>query len=78
MDIPDQLLTIYTAEIQERDGDYVVEVPKRELELGEIHERRTYRTGLIGQSKQVVAVKLNPVIHPLLRRAKNVLSKSSP
>ncbi len=50
MDIPDQLLTIYTAEIQERDGDYVVEVPKRELELGEIHERRTYRTGFIGQS----------------------------
>ena len=51
MEIPNQLLTLYTAEIEEQDGSYVVEVPKREVEVGEIHERRTYRTGLIGQSE---------------------------
>jgi len=35
MEIPDQLLTVYSAEIEEHDGRYVVEVPKREVEVGE-------------------------------------------
>lgn len=51
MEIPNQLLTVYTAEIEEQGGSYVVEVPKREVEVGRIHKRRTYRTGLVGQSK---------------------------
>lgn len=51
MEIPDQLLTVYTAEIEEQDGSYVVEVPKREVEVGEIYERRPYRTGLLGRSE---------------------------
>jgi len=51
MEIPDQLLTVYSAEIEEHDGRYVVEVPKREVEVGGISEGRTYRTGLIGRSE---------------------------
>jgi len=51
MEIPDQLLTVYTAKLEEQGGSYVVEVPKREVEVGEINEDRTYRTGLVGQSK---------------------------
>ncbi|WP_096396386.1 TRAM domain-containing protein [Halorubrum trapanicum] len=51
MEIPDQLFTVYTAEIEEQDGSYVVEVPKREVEVGEIHKGRTYRIGLVGHSK---------------------------
>lgn len=51
MEIPEQLLTVYTAGIEEQDGSYVVEVPKREVEVGKIREGRTYRTGLLGSSE---------------------------
>ncbi len=50
MEIPEQLLTFYTAVIEEQNRGYVVEVPKREVEVGALHERRTYRIGLESQS----------------------------
>ena len=60
MEIRDQLLTLYTAEIEEQDGSYVVEVPERELEVGDIHERGTYRIALIGQSEEAADDQANP------------------
>lgn len=51
MEIPHELMTVFTAEVVEQDGSYVVEVPKREIELGAITERETYRIGLIGPSE---------------------------
>ena len=64
MEIRDQLLTLYTAEIEEQDGSYVVEVPKRELEVGDIHERGTYRIALIGQSEGAADDQANPSDSP--------------
>ncbi len=51
MEIPDQLHTIYTAEIEEQDESYVVEVPNHEVELGDLHQGRSYRIALLGQSE---------------------------
>lgn len=49
MELPDQLLTLYSAAIEEQDGRYVVEVPERELDIGKVHEHASYRVALIGQ-----------------------------
>ena len=47
MEISNELLCLFSAEVS-ADGDhYVVEVPKREVETGSLGEDRTYRVALI-------------------------------
>jgi predicted RNA-binding protein with TRAM domain len=47
MNISDQLHCLFSAEIEEQEGSYVIEVPKRELELGTLDEAETYRVALL-------------------------------
>ena len=47
MEVSEQLLCLYSAEIDERDGSYIIEVPKREITLGEIDPDGVYRVGLV-------------------------------
>ncbi|MFD1588247.1 TRAM domain-containing protein [Halorientalis brevis] len=47
MEIPDQLRCLFTATLEERDGSYVVEVPKQELRRGDIHQGETYRVAVL-------------------------------
>lgn len=47
MKVSDQLLCLFSGRIEERDGSYVVEVPERELELGDVDDGRTYRVALV-------------------------------
>lgn len=49
MEIPEQLLCLFSAQVEQRDGSYVVEIPKRELELGSIGDGETYRVGVLSQ-----------------------------
>lgn len=47
MEISEQLRCLFSGQIEERGGSYVVEVPKRELQLGEIRENDTYRVAIL-------------------------------
>ncbi|MDY6775989.1 MAG: TRAM domain-containing protein [Halobacteria archaeon] len=44
--IPEDLLCLFNSRVEERDGSYVIEVPKTEIEFGEIEERGSYRFGV--------------------------------
>jgi predicted RNA-binding protein with TRAM domain len=47
MEIPDQLQTLFSGQIDEQDGTYVVEVPEREIEIGDLQHGRTYRVAML-------------------------------
>lgn len=47
MEISDDLRCLFSAQIEERDGSYVVEVPKQELQLGDIEADCTYRVAML-------------------------------
>jgi len=50
MKISEQLLCLFSGNIEEQDGRYVVEVPEQELELGEIQNGENYRVALLPQT----------------------------
>ena len=58
MEISDKLLCLFSAEVRAEEDNYVVEIPRREVETGEIDAGDTYRVALIeretdtGQSKE--------------------------
>lgn len=47
MEISDQLLCLFSAEITDQNGSFVVELPEQELGLGEIEEGSTYRIAVL-------------------------------
>ncbi|OYR54664.1 TRAM domain-containing protein [Halorubrum halodurans] len=47
MEISEKLLCLFSADVREEDGEYVVEVPRREVETGSIEAGETYRVALI-------------------------------
>ncbi len=47
MEISDRLKCLFTAEIEETDGSYVIEVPDQELRLGDIEPGGTYRVAIL-------------------------------
>jgi len=48
MDLTDQLRCVFSGRVVEEDDSYLVEVPKREVELGGIEPNDIYRVGLFG------------------------------
>jgi len=52
MKISKQLLCLFSGNIEKQDGRYVVEIPERELELGEVRNGGTYRVALLPQTGQ--------------------------
>jgi predicted RNA-binding protein with TRAM domain len=49
LEISDQLLCLFSAEVEVTDDRYVVEVPRRELETGTVDSGDTYRVALISR-----------------------------
>jgi predicted RNA-binding protein with TRAM domain len=47
MEISDDLLCLFSAEIESEGDRYVVEVPRREIETGSLADGRTYRVAVI-------------------------------
>ncbi|CCQ35314.1 TRAM domain protein [Natronomonas moolapensis 8.8.11] len=47
MEISDKLLCLFSAEIEEAEDRFVVEVPRREIESGSVGTEDTYRVALI-------------------------------
>jgi len=49
LEISDQLLCLFSAEVKATDDRYVVEVPRRELETGTVDDGDIYRVALISR-----------------------------
>ena len=49
MEISEQLLCLFSAEIRDEDDRFVVEVPRREVETGTVDAGDTYRVALIAR-----------------------------
>ncbi|MFW5905213.1 MAG: TRAM domain-containing protein [archaeon] len=46
-DFVDSIACLYSAEVTEQDGSYVVEVPEREIELGDVDAGSTVRVAIL-------------------------------
>lgn len=58
MEISEKLLCLFSAQIEEQNGSYVVEIPKQELRAGSIHGGETYRVAVLsselgGESEEI-------------------------
>lgn len=49
MHVPDNILTVFSAKVEERDGTPVVVVPERELSVGDLTLGDTYRIAILRQ-----------------------------
>lgn len=47
MKVPDNLLCLFNAELEEKDGRYVIEVPAREVSDGDLQVNTIYRTAVL-------------------------------
>jgi predicted RNA-binding protein with TRAM domain len=51
MEISDQLLCLFNAEVSVKDDEYVVEVPRSEIETGSVDPGEVYRVALISRTE---------------------------
>ena len=51
MEISEKLLCLFSADVREEDGEYVVDVPRREIDTGSLEPGETYRVALISRSE---------------------------
>lgn len=47
MEIHDNLLTLFSEEIEQKDGRYIIEIPANEVTKGDIQSGQVYRVGLL-------------------------------
>ncbi|MFD1634456.1 TRAM domain-containing protein [Haloplanus ruber] len=52
MEISEQLRCLFSATVEERGNFYVVEVPEREVRLGDLQDGETYRVALLPASSK--------------------------
>jgi len=50
VDVSDDLLCLYTARLEDRDGEFVFEVPDSELEFGDLETGGVYRVAVLPRS----------------------------
>ena len=55
MEISEKLLCLFSADVREEDDEYVVKVPRREIETGSLEPGETYRVALISQGESETA-----------------------
>jgi predicted RNA-binding protein with TRAM domain len=55
MEISDELLCLFSAEVRTEDDRYVIEVPRREVESGALDAGDTYRVALIARGGTAAA-----------------------
>lgn len=48
MEIPDELLCVFNATVEEQDGSYHITVPEREIADGDVERGGVYRIALVG------------------------------
>lgn len=50
IDLPDQLLSLHTAKLTERNDTYMIEIRSRELHRGDLQRGGTYKVALLPAS----------------------------
>jgi len=61
MEVSDQLRCLFSGKVEKKGGSYVVEIPTREIEVGEIQQGETYRVGLLSTQSTDEAEDPDPV-----------------
>ncbi len=51
MEISERLLCLFSARVEQQDDSYVIEIPERELQLGDLSEDGTYRVAVLPTSE---------------------------
>ncbi|MFC6906801.1 TRAM domain-containing protein [Halalkalicoccus tibetensis] len=51
MELSDTLLCLFGSEIDHQDGSYTIDIPGREVELGDLEPERSYRIAMIPQAR---------------------------
>jgi predicted RNA-binding protein with TRAM domain len=52
MEISDHLRCLFSAQVEQRDDSYIIEIPKQEFRFGNIEEGSTYRVALLSTSTE--------------------------
>ncbi|WP_226042879.1 TRAM domain-containing protein [Natrinema sp. DC36] len=47
MEVPDQLLCLFSTQLKEEDGNYIIEVPAREISKGQVEPGQIHRVAVI-------------------------------
>jgi predicted RNA-binding protein with TRAM domain len=47
MEIPTELRTLFSAEIDQHEGSFVIEIPQQEVDIGAIQPKETYRVAIL-------------------------------
>ena len=47
IELPDRLLSLHTAKLKQRGDSYVIEIPSRELQQGDLQHGKTYKVALL-------------------------------
>lgn len=55
MEISDNLLCLFSAQVEEQRDSYVIEIPKQEITKGEIQSNEVYRTAMLSTSTDAKA-----------------------
>ena len=55
MEISDELLCVFSAQVEERDGSYTIRVPQREVDAGDVEAGGVYRVAILPQVTQTSA-----------------------
>lgn len=63
-DFVDSIACLYSAEVTERDGSYVVDVPEREIELGDVEAGDTVRVAILRDSTAESSTGTEPAAVP--------------
>jgi predicted RNA-binding protein with TRAM domain len=61
MDVPDNLLCVFSARVEERRDSYVIEVPKHEVTTGDVQPGAVYRTALLATGTEAETEGGSPV-----------------
>jgi predicted RNA-binding protein with TRAM domain len=60
MNIPDQLHCLFSAQLTEQDGSYLIEVPEQEFEAGQLQEEEIYRVAVLSTPSETNSTQGDP------------------
>jgi predicted RNA-binding protein with TRAM domain len=52
MEIPESLCCLFSAQVEYRNGTYVIEIPDQELQHGALEQDETYRVGILSTAAE--------------------------
>jgi predicted RNA-binding protein with TRAM domain len=78
VEIPDSLRSVFSATVNERDGEYIVEIPSQEVTNDAVTARETYRVTLLDVPTSTAATGQDAPYSPRPQRESNQHSPGPP